>query len=160
MQKEQNNEEVTKVTKPNRHLPLDEWLERVNATTLWSKSIREDLCVECYRIGDGIAIVQRYDRGGWDIFTSGNMIMIPTTLRDAERRLGINPSELPDEIKIDVDDTNPATLVSVDLSDHTVMARRRAMVTPEVAEAWGVALVAAADSARDPRRSTNSAPVK
>lgn len=151
---EQTNEEITKVTRPNRQLPLDEWLERMNSVTLWSKSIRHDLCVEAYRIGNGIAIVLRYDRGGWDIFTSGNMIMIPSTLRDAERRLGVAMPEPPDDVQIEVVHDAHGPRVELDLMSETIG------LTAEVAEVIGLALVAAADSARDPRRVSDGSLVK
>lgn len=51
---------------------LRDWLAAVNARQMWTTRVKGIGRIDCYRIGDGIALVQVYSRDrsadGWDLF--------------------------------------------------------------------------------------------
>lgn len=130
----------------NPHQLLDEWLDKINARGLWTKTVSSDLSVECYRVGPSTMIITRFAKG-WDIFTSSDSIMIPTTLRDAERRLQLDVPTMPTNVDVCcLHDDGQISMVYEDTYPRHL--------SPEGAEAVGLALLKAADRARDPRNQT------
>lgn len=65
---------------------LDQWLAQ--GRLLWSVSVPKIGDIECWHVGSGVCIVQRYARGGWDLYTSPNTNRITETLDGAATRLG------------------------------------------------------------------------
>lgn len=118
----------------SRHLQLEQWLEQLNALTIFSKNVG-DVSLEGYRVAGETVIVMRYERG-YHIFTSSPTTVVPVMLRDAERRLGV--AKIPDP-KEDVDFV--AGLVRF----------KDMLIEPAQAEILGLALLAASDKALDPR---------
>jgi len=118
----------------SRHLQLDQWIEQMDAITLFSKTV-QDVSLEGYRVAGETVIVMRYARG-YHIFTSSPTTVVPIMLRDAERRLGV--AKIPDP-KEDVDFV--AGLVRF----------KDMFMEPAQAEILGLALLAASDKALDPR---------
>lgn len=138
--------------RPHPHQLLDEWLDKVNSRSLWAKNVSSDLSIEAYRVGVSTVIVTRHPRG-WDIFTSNDSIMIPTTLRDAERRLSLVATKAPADFKVGTCSTGERFVAMMDLRVRTSTEPRH--LEPDEAEALGLALIKAADSARDPRNRTS-----
>lgn len=76
--------------------PLTDWLSRHRARKLWKlESDRTThfhrFVIEAYDVGGGIALVQRWQDGGWDLFVPSSLNpAIDTTLLGAERALDIS----------------------------------------------------------------------
>lgn len=69
---------------------MREWLARHNARLLWRHMTSARIAVECFHVGNGIAIVTWFAAGGWDLFTApSHTIDIVEALADAGSRLGL-----------------------------------------------------------------------
>lgn len=77
--------------------PLKEWLDKNNARCDWQSPVGPEkdpvAYVEQWYINGKSAflVTIRSNQMGWEIFTSGNDVRIPQTLKDAEERIARRP---------------------------------------------------------------------
>lgn len=67
---------------------LEAWLDKANARATWEHRVSREVRATCYLINGQVAIVVRYGRDGWDIYTGAKTADMGATIRDAESRLG------------------------------------------------------------------------
>jgi hypothetical protein len=69
---------------------MEQWLEKIHARCLWEKSIGKGQgAIACYQANGFVFLVQVFNDGSWNIFTSHDSGRIDQTLDDAESRLKI-----------------------------------------------------------------------
>jgi len=82
----------TKDAAAQRAKALDDWLEKHGARRLWTleQPRFHRFTVACYDVGNAVALVQRWDDGGWEIFVPASLENnVEAAFRGAERALEI-----------------------------------------------------------------------
>lgn len=68
---------------------LKSWLEKHNARYVRSMPTEKTSRVDVYLVAAQVVMIERYEMGGWSIYTTSPHNNIEAALADAERSLGL-----------------------------------------------------------------------